>query len=268
MDAEGSAAEVSRRGWSAGRVGALVAAVLVGLAAVLALVVVVGLWQRGKDEEVPEFASLVEDPDPSLTGGIAVLDGKTEPCVMVRSASGEWRNEDLEWCAPGRTLRWTDDGHLEHLAYSNDTVKGRPQESGQRAGGAPVSGQLIDVATGTVTPVDPAEMPATPPASLDPTRGPDGQRAVATSDDGHVEVAIEGPEGSRTVMTADGGSLYTVAVQGWAPDGSWLLLSDSGARYLLVTLGDDPQTRILDDNAVGEPGAVAITSLEPWAEGG
>lgn len=267
MGADGSAAEVSRRGWSAGRIAALVAAVLVGLVAVLALVVVAGIWQRGKDEEVPQFASLVEDPDPSITGGIAMLDGKTDPCVAVRAASGEWRNEDLQWCAPGRTLRWTDDGKLEHLAYSNDTAKGRPQEPGQRAGGTPVSGQLIDVGTGAVTPVDTADMPASPPESPDPAQGPGGRRAVATADDGHVEVMVEGPEGSRTVMSADGGSLYTVTVEGWAPDGSWLLLSDSGSRYLVVTLGEDPRTRMLDDNAIGEPGAVAITGSEPWATG-
>ena len=51
-----------------------------------------------------------------------VLDGKTEPCVVVRSASGEWRNEDLEWCAPGRTLRWTDDGRrvaVNFFSYDN-----------------------------------------------------------------------------------------------------------------------------------------------------
>ena len=256
----------SRRGWSAGRVVALVAAVLLGLVSVIAVVFVVGLWQRGQDEEVPEFPSLVADPDPSLTGGIAVLDGKEDPCVVVRAASGDWRNEDLQWCAPGRTLRWTEDGRLEHLAYSQDAEKGRPNDPEQRSGGAPVSGQLIDVATGAVEPIDPADMPAAPPVMPDPAVGPDGQRAVVTSEDGRVEVVIVGAQESRTVMTAQGGSLYTATLQGWAPDGSWLLLSDSGARYLLVTLGDEPETRILDDNAVGEPGSVAITSLEPWSQ--
>jgi len=219
----------------------------------------------GKQDEVrrPAFPSLQSTPDAMLKGTIAYLDGKSEPCVRVTSASGAWRNGTLQWCAPGRTLRWRDDGRLEHLEYSADTdTKGRPAT--ERANGSPVGGQVIDVSAGTVEPVAAADMPASPPAAADPTVGPNSQRTIVTNDGGHVTLVVDGPSGKRTLLTADGGRLYQLQVLGWSPDGSWILASDG--RLLVITV-DHPTTRVLSEDYVGggqeEPPAITGADVAP-----
>jgi hypothetical protein len=249
------------------------------LIVLVALVVLGGLglflFVTGREDEarVPEFPSLAEHPDRSLQGAVASLDGKVSPCVRVMTASGVWRNQDLQWCAPGRTLRWRDDGRLEHLAYSNDSAKGKPVEPAARSGGTPVGGQLIDVRSGTVGTIAASAMPATPPRPADPTVGPDGQRAVATSEDGRAKVTVTGPSGTRTVMTAEGGSNYGVWVLGWSPDGRWLLLSDgdrdvgTGNRWLITTVDAPTSTRVLSagdvEGAAEAPPAITGADVAP-----
>ena len=236
----------------------------VGIIAAVVVVVVVGavMFVLGKQDETrrPEFTSLSATPDPSLKGTIAYLDGGQKPCVRVLSASGAWRNGAADWCGPGRTLRWAADGRLEHLEFSNDTAtKGRPPS--ERAGGTPVGGRSLDVGTGATTAVSPAEMPAAPPAAVDPMLGPGGRRAIVTSKNGHVTLAVSSPQGRRTLLTADGGRLYDLHVLGWSPTGKWLLATDG--RLLLITL-DNTKTRILADDYLASAGEElpAITSAD------
>jgi hypothetical protein len=228
------------------RAAAIAAVLVAGLLAVAIL-----LFVAAKEDEIrrPDLPSLVGKPDASLHGTVAYLDGKVRPCVHVLTVSGSWRNDTLQWCAPGRTLRWTTDGFLEHLEFSKDfDTKGRPATD--RRGGTAVSGQRIDVRTGTATAVTVADMPATSPPPPIPSLGPRRQRAVAASSNGHVTVSIVRADGSRRrVFSGDGGSLYAVEVLGWAPDGSWILASDG--RLLVITTGTRPTTRVLAPDYVG-----------------
>lgn len=68
---------------------------------------------------------------------------------------------------------------------------------------------------------------------------------LVTIDGGTVELRLEDGSGSRVRMTAEGGSQYSVGVRGWSPDGRWVLLSDSAARLLLVTVEEPSTTWVL-----------------------
>ncbi|MFM7757065.1 MAG: hypothetical protein ACKO84_09935, partial [Actinomycetota bacterium] len=75
--------ETAERKWSIGWVVGIVAAlaVLVGVGFVVTMV-----WIES-DRGVPEFPSLVDDPDTSLQGTVAYTDGDTG-CVRIIAASG------------------------------------------------------------------------------------------------------------------------------------------------------------------------------------
>ena len=68
----------------------------------------------------------------------------------------------------------------------------------------------------------------------------------------------------RVLMSGTGNRDYSVALGGapvFSPDASWIVLNDG--RLLLITTGDDPETRILEDHpsGVGSWGSALIRTF-------
>jgi len=206
--------------------------VVIAGVAVVALVAVVFVAQAIRDfGKTAEFPSLAAQPDPSLKGTVAYLDWNYPGCVRVIAAAG----------SPMKSLgcdggTWLEDGRLQILQYEGGAEVGGPK---------PVAGKIVDVRTGAVEQIPVSEIPAQMPEAPDPALGPNGERLRVTNDGGAVKLVLEDGSGSRVLMTAEGGSEYSVGVQGWSPDGRWVLLSDSAARLLLVTVEEPSQTWVL-----------------------
>lgn len=217
----------------------VVGAVVVGLAAVV--FVVQALIDVG---ETPEFPSLAAQPDPSLQGTVAYLDWNYPNCVQVVSASGA-PTEGLG--CEGSSLAWLDDGRLRILGTEGEDP-------------GPAWGRVVDVATGAVEEIPSGILPPTMPTPPDPTVGPNGERVTVTNDGGAVEVTLDDGATSRVLLRIEGGSQYDVGVQGWAPDGEWILLADAAGRLLLVTVEEPSTARVLAD---GFQDQAVITGAEP-----
>jgi hypothetical protein len=206
------------------------------VAGVAVLLLVVGLCVAASMEEisnVPTFPSLSAQPDHSLEGTVAYLDWAYPACVRVVAAAG----------APAKTLgcggsylEWLEDGRLEVLAY--DQPEG-PETL------VPTGGRIIDVATGAEEEVPLAEIPPEIPEASDPAIGPNGERVTVTGQDGGVEILLEDGSGTRKLLSVEGGNEYTMSMQGWSPDGEWILLADSAGRLLLVTVDEPSETWVL-----------------------
>jgi hypothetical protein len=199
-------------------------AVVVGLLVVA--FVVQALVDFGK---TAEFPSLAAQPDPSLEGAVAYLDWNYPNCVRVVAAAGA---PTKTLGREGSSLTWLEDGRLQILGTQGEDP-------------APAWGRVVDIGTEESEELSASELPAQIPQPSDPTVGPNGERVVVTNDGGAVEVVLDDGSGSRVLMTADGGSQYQVGMQGWSPDGAWVLLTDSAARLLLVTVQEPSTTWVL-----------------------
>jgi hypothetical protein len=127
----------------------------------------------------------------------------------------------------------------------------------ETAGKAPVytAGwqKIVDVRTGTVEDVPPADLPSAPNLTTHPTVSPGGQRLSWNSNGqtGRVKVMLTDQAGTRTLLSAHGPgeygySLYSVF---WAPNWQWVAVDDG--RILITTTGALPVTRVLVDGSGG-----------------
>lgn len=223
-----------RTGWII--LGAFVVALLVGVG-----LVAKSLYDYGKPP--PDFPSLVDQPDPDLTGTVAWVDISRQ-CVRVMDIGGG-PSRDVYCFGPGKTydldwttLVWLPDGRLEITTHS------WPPDEDIRVD----SQRIVDVATGDVDEVPSADLPEprTPDLDTGPTERSDGAMLSVENDGAHASLVLTDEDGSRTLLEASGNTEYGFQDPVWGPDGSWALVDDG--RLLLVTVDDTPTTRILLEN--------------------
>ncbi len=205
----------------------MIVAVVAAVAVAAAAIGVTLLVRSGKD--APEFAALADEPDADLRGTVAYLDWGYGPCLEVVAAAGSpsAQLDCLDEDAVGAELRWLPDGRLQ--VTNGDRWQ-----------------RIYDVRTG--------EFDEVPAASIDPatatwrpvTVNERGDEVTATSEDGTVAVIVTSADGTAsTVMSADGGGTYSIgAAPTWSPDGTYVLVTDSAARLLVITPAD-AATRVL-----------------------
>jgi hypothetical protein len=261
-------------------VAAVIGLIVVGVAGfVLWATNEVEEFHSGVDRPVPSFPSLADTPDPSLQGTVAYFDNGSR-CVRVIAASGA-ASEDVyclteddlalspqEGKPAGPQLVWAPDGRLEVTLF-------RWVPSKDEGSPPPMTAQwqkLIDVTTGAVEDVPDDQLPAEP-VDPEPTTVNDRGEEVRTDFDalsGRGEVTLSTTSGTRTLLTVRGPGEYTYGLEpaAWAPDGEWIVTTDSGDgdRVLVITPTDPAVTRVLVANSGGGAGggtagpAFAVTS--------
>ncbi|MGH8886262.1 MAG: TolB family protein [Egibacteraceae bacterium] len=168
---------------------------------------------------VPSYPSLTDHPDPSIPGTIAFWRTGRSPCLSLVPARGGqvrelWCKEHAETSRP----EWTVDGNLVVRTYS---VNG-PEHL------------TIDGATGEVLERRAGSFDAYPQPTGADTRG-DGTRAVIDDTEGKATLSLVAPSGRpRPLLVAHGPRNYAFLDARWSPDGSWLLVTDSKERVLVV----------------------------------
>lgn len=251
--------------------------------AILAGVVVVGvagfaLWaalgpaqfHSGDRKPVPTFPSLADSPDRSLGGTVAYFDNGSR-CVRIIAASGaasedaycltaeDRRLSPQEGKPAGPQLVWAPDGRLEVTLF-------RWVPSKQAETPPPMTAvwqKLIDVTTGAVEEVPADRLPDEPVEPEPPTVNDRGDEVRTDFDalTGEGEVTLSTPSGTRTLLTVRGPGEYTYGLDPafWAPDGEWVVLTDSGqgGRILVITPSDPSTTRVLVTDSGGGAGGGA-----------
>jgi len=214
------------------------------IAPVVLVVVVVG-FLLGREvywslRPVPEFASLVTDPDPSLTGTVAFQEVGADNCVWVVPASGGAARKVtcLEGFAGGGTLRWLPDGRLQDTRYP----RAGSDESARSV--------IIDVRTGATTDVPAAEIPPAPAWQEHPA-GPGGETIDDRSRRGRLTVSLTADGRSRELLSVGAPSTYSLGQWAWSADGSFVVAKDDTDRLLLITTGDPSKTRVLAEGGWG-----------------
>jgi hypothetical protein len=209
--------------------------------------------------EVPAFPSLVDTPDPSITGTVAYVD--TDQCVSVVAAGGgpstrllclppiDPEVAELEGKPMGPQLVWLPDGRLEVTMVNMDVSTRKGDEPPTFR---PSWQKIFDVRTGVATDVPDSQLPDELNSSTRPTVSPDGTEVgfTSSSDDGHVTVELTAADGTtRTLLDVDGPDKYVYGLRAafWAPDHSYVLADDG--RILVITLDDPSLTRELVVNA-------------------
>lgn len=207
----------------------IVGAVLV-LLLVTVIIVVFGVIP------LPEFASLADQPDPSVPGTVAYLGVDEDPCLFTVQASGGEPHE--VWC--GREFVefpvWSSDGLLVLTDWS-----------------AGPTYLLIDPATGTEVdrvPVgDQGAEGEPPPRRLDERRERADGAVVRTDGRGNGEAAVvvRFPDGSEQTIVSvkDAPADYYFYEAQWSPDGDWVLVTDNAGRLLIVGADGTPGARVL-----------------------
>jgi hypothetical protein len=262
----------SRRGrqWAIAAGAAVVVIVVMGAIGVVVLRAVGG-------GEVPAFPSLVESPDPSITGTVAYVD--EGQCVSVVAAGGgpstrllclppiDPKVAEVEGKPMGPQLVWLPDGRLEVTMVNMDVSTKKGDEPPEFR---PSWQKIVDVRTGEVTDVPESQLPAGLNTSTRPTVSPDGTEVSFTSksDSGHVTVEVTDADGTtRTLLDVDGPDKYVYGLRAafWAPDHSYVLADDG--RILVITLDDPSLTRelVVNANLFGdqpEDASFAVTSAD------
>lgn len=236
-------------GWVLGIVGAVAALVVVGFVVTAVLV--------DSGGRVPEFPSLVDDPDPTLQGTVAYTDGNTG-CVWIIAASGA-ASEEIYCPEPwsvdeaaklgkpvGPQLVWMDDGRLEMTWFRMQAEPGPDLDPGWQV--------VVDVRTGEVDELPRDTAPSEPNAETRPLMSPDGTQVgyVSNSRTGSVEVSVTQPDGtSKTLLSAQGPGKYVYGINSafWSPDFQWIAVDDG--RILVVTVGEPGMVRVLVENIGG-----------------
>ena len=196
----------------------------------------------------PEFASLSDAPDPSLSGTVAYFDDESL-CVRVVAAAGQPNREVycLEDQAPsaaekegkdvGVDIVWLPDDRLQLTLYRMAAQAGSPVFT-------PAWRRIVDVRTSDVEDVPAAGIAGEVPVRECVTTNPDGEQLVTTSDSGHAVVTLMSSEGERTLLDVRGNpETYGIAEACWSPDYRWITTNDT--RLLVITPGDPPLTRSL-----------------------
>ena len=196
----------------------------------------------------PEFASLADAPDPSLSGTVAYFDDESL-CVRVVAAAGQPNREAycLEDQAPsaaekegkdvGVDIAWLPDDRLQLTLY-------RMVNDPEAVLFAPAWRRIVDITTGEIEEVPLAEFADETPARTCVTTSPTGERIVTDSDSGHAVVTLITDSGERTLLDVQGNpETYGINEACWAPNYQWIATNDT--RMLVITTGDTPLTRSL-----------------------
>lgn len=196
----------------------------------------------------PEFASLADAPDPSLSGTVAYFDDESL-CVRVVAAAGLPNREAycLEDQTPstaekegkdvGVDIAWLPDDRLQLTLY-------RMVNDPEQVLFAPAWRRIVDIRTGAVEEVALAEFAGETPARDCVTTSPTDERIVTESEDGHAVVTLVTDSGERTLLDVQGNrETYGIAEACWSPDYRWIMTNDT--RMLVITTGDIPLTRSL-----------------------
>lgn len=196
----------------------------------------------------PEFASLADTPDPSLSGTVAYFDDESL-CVRVVAAAGQPNREAycLEDQTPssaekegkniGVDIAWLPDDRLELTLY-------RMVNDPEAVLFAPAWRRIVDITTGEVEDVPLADFAGEAPTRDCVTTSPTGERIVTESDSGHAVVRLITDSGERTLLDVQGNpETYGIAEACWSPDYRWIMTNDT--RMLVITTGDLPLTRSL-----------------------
>lgn len=192
-----------------------------GVAVVLVGGVLLGILTLGR-LHYPEFPSLLQDPDPAITGSIAYLrwsEGNYgTPCVWVVEASGRTAPRELR-CARDASgpVEWRD-GHVAVTEHDRNGVRWL----------------LLDPVTGEVVREEPADgvpVPPQPPAAW-------SGDLHTEAHDGTVGLWIERDGERDLVASTDGPRDYHWWVAASSPDGDYAVVADSAQRLLIVRLSD------------------------------
>lgn len=196
----------------------------------------------------PQFTSLADAPDPSLSGTVAYFDDESL-CVRVVAAAGQpdreaYCLEDQPVAAAqqegkdvGVDIAWLPDDRLQLTLYRMAAQEGPPVFT-------PAWRRMVDIRTGTVEEVDPAEFAGQVPTRTCVTTSPAGDRIVTESDSGHAVVTLVTASGERTLLDVQGNpQTYGISEACWAPDFQWIMTNDT--RMLIITTGEPPLTRAL-----------------------
>ena len=196
----------------------------------------------------PEFASLADAPDPSLSGTVAYFDDESL-CVRVVAAAGQPNREAycLEDQTPslaqkegkdvGVDIAWLPDDRLQLTLYRMAAQEGPPVFT-------PAWRRIVDIRTGEVDEVDPTEFAGEVPARTCVTTSPTGERIVTESDSGQAVVTLVTASGERTLLDVQGNpETYGIGDACWSPDFQWIMTNDT--RMLIITTGEPPVTRAL-----------------------
>ena len=220
----------------------------------------------------PSFASLIENPDTTLSGTVAFISEAKDPesknpdmkerqaCARVSLASGAVAKDVYCWTISESALAtavWRGDGRL--------LVTGFEASEGDQPA-APVWAKVVEVTTGMAEDVPEEQLGRGARPSDQPVESPDGERISMTSGDGVGTDTMSGPSGTRTLLEIDRAdpdwSLQSGPV--WSPDFAWVMTWDG--RLLLTTDCQEPATRVLAEEAlvVAGPARRSRTSRS-WA---
>ena len=241
----------------AGIVGAIILAV-----AALVLGFGGGLFHPHGSRALPRFPSLADQPDPSLHGTVAYFSDDSH-CVRIIAASGRASKDVLclsqsdlavrpeQGVKPaGPQLVWLAGDRLEVTMFLWKPATGTPVYT-------PDWQKVVDVRTGKVDVVAPAQVPSMPNTAGGPTVSPSGEQVAYTFDaaTGRVQVTLTDPSGSRTLLSVRGPGEYTYRFGPvfWAPNWKWIAASDDG-RILVITPGSPAATRVLVTHSGGGAG--------------
>jgi hypothetical protein len=232
---------------------------------VMAGVVSLAIFHANEGRGVPGFASLAENPDPSLQGTVAYYDSHTA-CVRLVAAAGQPSRElyclphesTAEWVKFGKPagpqLVWRADGRLEITMF-----RMVPLNSKQKTAPVLQPGwqKIVDPHTGAVENVAAADVPSAPRPNTGPTVSPNGQRIAwrASAQTGKVRVQLTDTNGTRTLLSVHGPGEYGYQFGPvfWAPNWQWIAATDDG-RILVITPNDPSVTRVLVTDSGGGAG--------------
>lgn len=185
---------------------------------------------------LPEFASLADQPDPSIPGTVAYVGVDEDSCLLTVPASGGEPHE--VWC--GREFvefpAWSPEGLLVLTDWSAEPTY-----------------LLIDPVTGTEVdrvPVgDPGAEGEPPPRRLDERRERADGAVVRTDgrSNGEAAVVVRFLDGSEQTIVSvkDTAADYYFYEAQWSPDGEWVLVTDNAGRLLIVGADGTPGARVL-----------------------
>lgn len=225
------------------------------------LLVLTALFVIGFARPIPQFPSLADKPDPTLTGTVAYLQDSTG-CVRVVAAAGQPSRQVL--CLPdqdvkvaeekgklvGPQLVWRDDNRLEITMFRLTDPPGPTFRPGWQ--------KVVDVTTGAVEDTPDADVPSTVASGTEPSVAPDGRRITWASDAGAIEVVLHEGTTARTLLSAQGPDDHTYGLDNafWSPTWNWVAADDG--RILVITTGATPVTRVLtDESTMGGYGGYA-----------
>ena len=207
-----------------------------GMAVVVSAVVVLSVLRVDRP---PDYPSLAASPDNTIPGTVLYTHSVADEgnCIYAVPAAGGEPQQIM--CADRRIQRfgWASDGRI----LIRRKVAGEPfyiqidADTGEQISSVPVA----DVSKTDRRRIDPALN-----RWFDKKKRADGTVLRMPN----YDVVVRSPEGEKKKilkLADDVSSTYSFYGMQWAPDGEWVLLSDSVGRLLIVAADGDPSARVL-----------------------